>query len=435
MTINTSYPAAKTTWGIGSFQALAMFRRGLFYAYLSIYLRYYLGMSVTETTLFSTLPMLVNFLSQTFFWGRFSDSRQLRRTLILWGEAIGAIGTVAVWGFHALTNNLYLSGWVIIIGLSLVEIFWSMSNIAWSALISDIYPGHKRNEIMGYLTSIGGIGRFIGIWIGGVLYDGFGKMYQGWGFHSGFLFFIAAGVMLISMIPVKYLPEGGIRKEDFFVADCSTSCQAETIRLFWIFLVAMFFINFGRNAVLIVQSQYLVLEAGFNVSSRMLSYIYNMDSAAVIIFGIFAGRIGRWIGNGRSICLAAVSGAIYLVLFAFTGQLFLIFVGSFFHGISEVIVTAASYAFASMLIPPERRAHLFSLFNATLFLSWGLGGTFVAGPIVDSMMHAGFAAGMAYRAAFLVGLALVVIGLAIQSTLVFILLPKSGIPREMLREQ
>ncbi|MCP4343911.1 MAG: hypothetical protein GY795_00090 [Desulfobacterales bacterium] len=35
---------------ISSFQILAMFRRGLFYAYLSIYLRYFLGLSVTETT-------------------------------------------------------------------------------------------------------------------------------------------------------------------------------------------------------------------------------------------------------------------------------------------------------------------------------------------------------------------------------------------------
>jgi hypothetical protein len=43
--------------GLTSFEILAMFRRGLFYAFLSIYLRHYLGLSVTETTLFATLPM------------------------------------------------------------------------------------------------------------------------------------------------------------------------------------------------------------------------------------------------------------------------------------------------------------------------------------------------------------------------------------------
>ena len=75
-----------------------MFRRGLFYAFLSIYLRYFLGLSVTETTLFATLPMVFNILAQTFVWGRLSDRRQLRRTLILWGEGCGAVGTVLIWG-------------------------------------------------------------------------------------------------------------------------------------------------------------------------------------------------------------------------------------------------------------------------------------------------------------------------------------------------
>ncbi|MBL7180813.1 MAG: hypothetical protein ABIK98_06895 [Pseudomonadota bacterium] len=55
-------------FGLSSFEMLAMFRRGLFYAYLSIYLRHYLGMSVTETTLFATLPMVANVCCQTFVW-------------------------------------------------------------------------------------------------------------------------------------------------------------------------------------------------------------------------------------------------------------------------------------------------------------------------------------------------------------------------------
>jgi MFS family permease len=321
---------------------------------------------------------------------------------------------------------------VIIIGLAVVEIFWSMSNIGWSALISDIFPGQKRNEIMGYLTSIGGLGRFAGIWIGGALYDGFGKMYEGWGFHSGVLFFIAAGVMIISMIPVRYLPEGGIRKEEVVSLDCNEDCQSATIRLFWVFLVAMVFINFGRNSVIIVQSQYLVLDTGFGVSSRMLSYIYNTESAAIVIFGLLAGRIGRWIGDGRSVCLGAVAAIAYLVLFSFADHVNLIFVGSLFRGIAEVIIMAASYALASVLIPPERRGRLFGVFNATLFLSWGIGGTLISGPIIDGLIHNGFAEVLAYRAAYLAGLLLVAVGLIIQSVLVFILIPRAGIPGTIL---
>ncbi len=55
--------------GISSFQILAMFRRGLFYGYMAIYLRHFLGLSVTLTTLFSTLLMILNVLAQRDLWG------------------------------------------------------------------------------------------------------------------------------------------------------------------------------------------------------------------------------------------------------------------------------------------------------------------------------------------------------------------------------
>jgi MFS family permease len=239
-------------------------------------------------------------------------------------------------------------------------------------------------------------------------------------------------VMIISMIPVRYLPEGGIREEEVVPLDCNEDCQAATIRLFWIFLIAMVFINFGRNGVIIVQSQYLVLDTGFGVSSRLLSYIYNTESVAIIVFGLLAGRIGRWIGDGPSVCLGAIAAIAYLIFFSFAKDVSLIFVGSLFRGIAEVIIMAASYALASVLIPPERRGRLFGVFNATLFLSWGIGGTLIAGPIVDGLIHAGFAEVLAYRAAYLSGLLLVVVGLIIQSVLVFILIPRAGIPGTIL---
>ncbi len=86
----------RTFLSISSFQVLAMFRRGLFYSFLSIYLRFFLGLSVTETTLFATFPMVLNVLSQTFVWGAVSDRFQLRRTLIILGEISAAISTFLV---------------------------------------------------------------------------------------------------------------------------------------------------------------------------------------------------------------------------------------------------------------------------------------------------------------------------------------------------
>ena len=251
-------------------------------------------------------------------------------------------------------------------------------------------------------------------------------MYDGWGFHSGILFFIPAAVMVISMFPVMLLPEGGVRQNGRDDIECDTRCHVESIRLFWIFLIAMTLINFGRNGVMIIQSQYLFLDTGFGVSSRVLSYIFNTESIAIIIFGLLAGRIGKLMGDGRSVCLGAIIAMAYLLIYAFSENLKWIYVASWFRGTADVIILAASYAFASMLIPPERRGTLFSLFNATLFLSWGVAGTLIAGPIVDTLLYYGFHQKIAYRAAYLSGLGMVLMGFIVQILLVFVLLPRTA---------
>ena len=236
--------------------------------------------------------------------------------------------------------------------------------------------------------------------------------------------------MLISMIPVISLPEGGIRRNDALETDCDAVCQENSLRMFWIFLTAMVFINFGRNGVMIIQSQYLFLDTGFGVSSRVLSYIFNTESAAIICFGLLAGRIGRWFGDGQSVCLGAIIAVVYLLIYTFTDNLAWIYVASGFRGMADVIILAASYAFVSVLIPPERRGFLFGLFNATLFLSWGVAGTLIAGPVVDLLLHKGFGQVLAYRAAYLSGLIMVVIGLLILAFLVFVMMPKTAILRQ-----
>ena len=142
-----------------------MFRRGLFYSYLSIYLRFYLGLSVTETTFFAFFPMVFNIVFQTFVWGPLSDRYQKRRTLIILGEISAALITVAVWYAHTLPGSPRAAAYVIILGLVVVEIFWSMSNVAWSALISDLYPEYESASVQGKLSSVGALGRMMGVWI------------------------------------------------------------------------------------------------------------------------------------------------------------------------------------------------------------------------------------------------------------------------------
>ncbi len=399
-----------------------MFRRGLFYAYLSIYLRHHLGLSVTETTLFATLPMIVNVMAQTFVWGQVSDRLQLRRTLIIVGEVLAAFSTVLIWYIHRQFVDPALAGYTIIVGLTAVEIFWSMSNISWSALISDIYDEQQRSRIQGRLTSMGGMGRIAGIWIGGLLYDGMGLRMAGWGFFEGPLFFVAAGVMLASTLPLLFLPEGGIGSNPPRLQ--SDTCQpsgSNSAKLYLVFLAGMTLINFGRNSIAVIFSQYLTLDSGLALNSLTISYIFNTQSAAIVVFGWIAGWICLRLGNSIALIVGTAAAIAGLTLLAVSTALPLIYLGCFMRGVGDAVIMAAAYTYASILIPPQKRARLFAWFNGTYFLSFGLAATLISGPIVDGLITAGQPETLAYRASFAAAAALTTIGLLIQAALLYFL--------------
>ena len=418
--------------GLTSFEMLAMFRRGLFYAFLSIYLRHHLGLSVTETTLFATLPMIVNVLAQTLIWGGISDRLQLRRTLIIVGEILAAGGTVLVWYIHRRFADPIASGYAIIVGLTAIEIFWSMSNISWSALVSDIYDPQQRSRVQGWLTSLGGIGRMLGVWIGGLLYDGLGLKAEGWGFFEGPLFFVAAGVMLISTLPLFFLPEGGIGSKPAAAAanPHRVSPNASTA-IYLVFLAGMIFINFGRNSIAIIFTQYLILDPGPALDSRTLSQVVNTQSLAIVALGWTAGWVCRRMGNAAALIVGTAAAVAGLALLAFMTELPMIYTACFLRGVGDAVIMAAAYTYASLLIPPQMRARMFAWFNATFFLSFGMGGTLIAGPIIDALIAAGYAQPWAYRLSFAAGAALTVIGLLIQASLLWFL--KRGDARDDLR--
>lgn len=404
----------RTFLNISSFQILAMFRRGMFYNYLSVYLRFFLGLTVTETTLFATIPMVLNIFCQTLVWGRLSDRLQLRRRLIIIGEISAAITTFFVWYAHTVPENPQVAGYVIIIGLSIVEIFWSMSNVGWTALLSDLYPENERAGLQGRLLSLGGLGRMAGIYTGALAYDGLSRFYEGWGFHEGLLFFIASGIMILSTIPMLFVPEGGIGKTEQQRDTESVIRRGQNgpglSRMFILFLMSMVFINFGRNSVALIVAQYLTLEDGFNVSSGMLGTILNTGSVAILIIGFLVNKAASKRSDGTILIAGTWIAIFYLVGLALSRSLLAVFASSFLAGASQVVIGASSYAYASRLIPPKSRANQFSLFNATHMLSWGVAGTLMAGPIVDGLYRSGASEEFAYRMSFLAAAGMVFLG-------------------------
>lgn len=381
-------------------------------------MRDFLQLSVTATTLYATLPMIVSVLMQNFIWGPLSDKLQKRRTFIILGEILAGIGTISVWGVHFLVSNLLIAGYIIIIGLSCTEAFWGMSNIGWTALISDLYPSEKRSKIMGQLSSIGGLGRIIGITIGGFLYDG------GWGFRNGLLFFAASFVMFISTIPMLFAPEGGInvpelKKESQLKNTINNNLTTRLKLIFFIFIISLVFINFGRNSISVTYSQFLILDSSFNVDSILLSFITNTRSLAVLSIGLLVGALSKRIGYAYTLISGTLIAIIALLMTALTNSLFFIFVGSFLIGTGEVIIYSSSYSIASNLIPKKIRAKLFGVYNTTFFLSWGLAGTIIAGPLIDVLILNGFTEVFSYQMSFIMAAIITGIGLLIYTLLEF----------------
>lgn len=410
-------------WGLGSFQALAMFRRGLFYTFLSIYIRNFLGLSVTATTLYATIPMILSVIGQNFIWGPLSDKIQKRRTLIIVGEVVAGILLILVWFLHTLPSDLKVSGYIVIAGLTFIELFWSMSNIGWSALVSDLYPSKERSVVMGWLNSIGGVGRIIGATAGGLLYDLAGTTYDGWGFEKGPLFIVASLFMFLSTIPMIYTPEGGNKsqkgeinsqKENILKDNPTLNIDRNlTRKIYIIFIISLIFINFGRNSIATLQSQYLTLESGFSLEPITLSWIANSRSVAVILFGLITGWICKKIGEDIAVVVGSLVAVISLLIFSLPVGIGSIYGANVGLGISDLMVYAASYTYASKLIPFEKRARLFALYNATFFLSWGLSGTLVIAPVVDLMLFRGFTEVFAYRMSFIIAGGISLIGLGI----------------------
>ena len=413
--------------GLSSFQILAMFRRGLFYTFLSLYLRFFLHLSVTATTLYGTVPMVLSVIGQNFVWGPLSDKIQKRRIFIVVGELFAGFGLIIIWAIHLLFSNLQYAGYFVIGGLSIIEFFWSMSNISWSSLVSDVYSPKKRSRVIGGLTSLGGIGQILGIFIGGILYDGNGLKYEGFGFREGILFIIAAAIMISSIFPILLLiPEGGakrswneteeqeldsenLRKSENRSDFADSDSQNRSVFLY--FIIALFVINLGRNSIAIIFSQYLSLSSGIDANSEIISYILNTRSIATILLGLVAGKLSNKIGLRKTLAISSFIAVIYLYIFSQVTKIELIYVGTAIWGFCEVLIGTSSYALASILIPSHKRARLFGWYNASFFLSWGIGSTFIVGPTIDYLLKDGMAADEAYRFAFFISSMITMIGL------------------------
>lgn len=394
---------------------MAMARRGLFYTFLSIYLRVSLGLSVTSTTLLASLTMIANSVSQTFIWGRVSDRYQARAILVVIGEIIAAFGYVLVYFLHVHllnTSGTVAAAYSIIAGLTFLEFFWSMSNLGWSALISDFTTPLERGKLMSVVSCIGGFGRIAGITVSGVLYD-FGG--EAGGFKNGILFFFAAAIMLASAA-ILWLttrsPEKILKSEQKHVSElkqkpASTSHNA---RMFYWFLASIFIVGLGAFSILQIFILYVELDSPIGATSFDIAMIRNSASIATIITSLLAGPLANKFGRRKTLAFGLSLATISPLLYIFAKDVTQIIILNSLSGIYRALMTVVGYLLASDLIPAKQRGRLFGQYNATTYISFGIAGTTIGGPISDYLINTGETEASAYISTFQVASAISLIG-------------------------
>ena len=388
---------------------MAQFRRGIFYFFLSIYLKEYLNISNTEMTLFATLPMIANIASQSGLWGRISDKYQKRRLLIVFGEVYAAIGYLVVYWIHKgyeTGGALRAAAFTIIIGFTIIEAGWSSSNLGWTALIADLTRDSERSRVMGLLQFVGGTGNVLGVTACGFLYK------DGMGFAGGNLFFISSGIMIFSVAALFLIPESyadleksgneelvEIVKEQREMR-INTNGDSKSLKwdwkLFVWLLVILAVINVGGNSIGQLLNIHVRLPDTFNASDMVVAQLRNTANISMIIAGLVIGFLTSKFGDEKMLLVGFILAFVGTMLLPFAPHIVFIFIYMSFRGFTRVWVNTTAYSMVNRVVPLEVRGKMMGYYNATFYLSWGLGGTILTGPIADAIVGSNLTIIMTY---------------------------------------
>lgn len=365
----------------------------------------------------ATVGMIANAGTQSFLWGNALDKYRKPTDFVAIGELFAGFGHIfMVFGYQfflGLTQPI-AAGYVIIFSLGIIEIFWSMSNVGWSALISELTDYDERKKIMGQLSIIGGFGGIGGAYLGGFLFD------NGLGFANGSIFFIAALVMIFSSLIVYFSIR--IKNEISFLESMDneptknkplSDLPLVLRKGYLIFIAALIFLNFGRNSIAIITSLFLADPTGFGATGEQIALYSNIGSIASMLAGILVGSVISKADDNKVLVFGVTLSITAITWLIFTPTFVLAIISSFLVGASHVVIESSSYSIVAKIAPEEYRGRLFAYYNATFFLSWGIAATFIAGPVADILIGQGFSNADGYRGSFVAAIVLILIGIII----------------------
>jgi len=345
-----------------------------------IYLYGLMG-TVTLTALLGTFNMVASTLGQNLIWGRISDKHKSRIELVVVGESLAGFFYIGIFYIHKYllgAANNFSAGLALIFGLSILEFFWSMSDVGWAALLTDVTTPDVRGSTVGVLNFIGSAGRMFGIGAAGFLYN------NGAGFSEGTIFYVAsvmlfAGsvVMLVTSkfkkpISSKIKPKTEVAQE---VEDKKQSYR-------W-FFASLAVVVLGATSINQVFLIFLRLPEGLNANDPELSLILAMWTIGGMIASILSGRLADKIGKAEVLLYGFAMATGIPLLYGVMPNVISMALIYGLSGVASWMIQTVGFALAGDIIPSTHRGRLFSVYNAIMSLAWGPAGLLIGGPLAD----------------------------------------------------
>lgn len=347
-----------------------------------IYLYTLMG-TVTLTALLGTFNMIASTLGQNLIWGRVADKYKLRAKLVVIGESLAGFFYIGVFYTHRYflnVSNSFAAGLAIILGLSTLEFFWSMSDVGWAALLTDITTPDIRGSTVGTLNFIGSIGRLIGIGFAGFLYN------NGAGFSEGPIFYVVS-VMLFSgslvMLISSRIEKSPTTVDAEFGEESPKEDAEDERRLYRWFFASLAVVVLGTTSINQVFLIFLRLPEGLNASDPEVSLILTMWTIGGMMASVLSGRLADKIGKARVLLCGFALAAATPLLYGVVPNVPSMGVAYGLSGVASWMIQTVGFALIGDMIPSTHRGRLFSVYNAIMSLAWGPAGLLVGGPLAD----------------------------------------------------
>ena len=372
---------------LGLFQFLSFVRRGVFYTFMISYL-FGLMQTVTYTALLGTLNMVGSALGQNFLWGRIADRYNIRTKLIVAGESIAAVAYFIVFQVHrsllsGQTN--FQAGLSLIVGLSILEFFWSMSDVGWAALLTEVTTTKNRASAIGTLNFIASLGRMIGINFAGYLYS------NGEGFRQGTIFYIVITMLLVG-VTLMWITSRSTNRLNKKAEDRNAGSPADKgsigydKKTYKWFLISLIVIVIGTSCVSQVFLLFIQLPGGLMATDPEMSLILTAFTVGGMLMSLTCGWLADKFGKALVLFAGLILAILTPLFYGAAANVPIIALVYGLNGASFWIILTVGFAFAGDIIPEDRRGRLFSRYNTVMALSWGPAGLLVGGPLADAQV-------------------------------------------------